>query len=59
MKIDISRKLVKLNGHQAIVRGPVVLARDSRFGDGFIYESAVVSEKDGTVELKPSVKKPA
>jgi hypothetical protein len=41
------------------VRGPVVLARDTRFSDGFIYESAVIKEKNGNVELIPSVKKPS
>jgi DUF1680 family protein len=59
LKMDLSGRLIKLNGHQAIVRGPVVLARDSRFGDGFIYESAVVRENNGYVELQPSAKKPA
>lgn len=59
MKMDLSGRVVKLNGQQAIVRGPVVLARDARFGDGFIYESAVVKENNGYVELQPSAKKPA
>lgn len=59
VKIDITPKLIRQNGYQAILRGPVVLARDTRFNDGFIYESAVVSEKAGTVELAPALKKPA
>jgi uncharacterized protein len=58
LKMDINGKLIKLNGQQAILRGPVVLARDSRFDDGFIYESAVVQEKNGSVILVPSMKKP-
>jgi hypothetical protein len=58
MKMDLSGRLIGLNGYQAIIRGPVVLARDSRFKDGFIYESAVVKENSGKVDLIPSIKKP-
>ncbi len=58
LKIDLTGKLIKLNGQQAIVRGPVVLARDTRFGDGFIYESAVISEKNNRVDLLTSLNKP-
>ena len=43
------------NGCQAIVRGPLVLARDSRFDDGFVDEGVVVqATSDGTVELTPA-----
>ncbi len=59
MQLDLSGRLITLNGEQAILRGPLVLARDTRFGDGFIYESAVVKEKNGKVELLPSGNKPA
>lgn len=59
MRMDLTGRLVTLNGQQAILRGPVVLARDARFGDGFIYESAVVRENKGKVDLLPSTKKPA
>jgi len=59
LKLDLSGRLITLNGEQAILRGPLVLARDARFGDGFIYESAVVKEKNGKVELLPSGNKPA
>ncbi len=59
LKMDLTGRLLTLNGYQAIVRGPVVLARDARFGDGFIYESAVVMEKSGKVDLVPSTKRPA
>lgn len=59
LKFDLSGRLVKLNGQQAILRGPVVLARDSRLGDGYVYESAVIRDNNGKVELLPSVKKPA
>jgi DUF1680 family protein len=59
VKLDMAGRLIMLDGQQAIVRGPVVLARDARFNDGFVYETAVVSERNGYVELKPSDKKPA
>lgn len=56
--LDLTGHIISLNGQQAILRGPVVLARDTRFGDGFIYESAVIKEKGGVVDLTPSVKVP-
>lgn len=56
VKLDLTGRLVNLNGYQAIIRGPVVLARDSRFKDGFIYESAVIKEKNGKVNLISSDK---
>jgi uncharacterized protein len=59
LKLDMNGRMILLNGYQAILRGPVVLARDTRFADGFVYESAVVKDKDGTVELLTSSKKPA
>jgi DUF1680 family protein len=59
LKMDLTGRVITLNGYQALVRGPVVLARDTRFGDGFIYESAVIKERNGNVELIPSVKKPS
>jgi hypothetical protein len=59
LNMDLTVRLVTLNGYQAIVRGPVVLARDARFGDGYIYESAFVKEKNGKVDLAPSLEKPA
>ena len=40
------------------MRGPVVLARDTRFNDGFIYESAVIRDENGKIKLTPSSKKP-
>ena len=53
VKLDLRARLVERNQAQAIVRGPVVLARDSRFGDGFVDEASVVVSKDGYVELTP------
>lgn len=58
LKLDLSGRLISLNGFQAIMRGPVLLARDSRFGDGFVDEAAVIQNKDNRVELAPASKKP-
>ena len=58
LKLDLSARLIRQNGYQAILRGPVVLARDTRFKDGFIYESAVINEKNGEVDIVPSSHKP-
>ncbi len=55
--MDLRGRLIARNGYQAILRGPLVLARDARFSDGFIYESAVVRDQDGFVDLKPSSSK--
>ncbi len=59
MQLDMRGRLIALNGCQAIFRGPVVLARDTRFNDGFVYESAVIKNQDSKVDLKPSESKPA
>jgi hypothetical protein len=58
VKMDMRGRLITKNDYQAIVRGPIVLARDTRFNDGFIYESAVVRDQEGFVELKSSTSKP-
>jgi hypothetical protein len=54
----LTARLVVLNGHQAIVRGPVVLARDTRFGNGDVDEPVVVSHKNFIVDINPSSVKP-
>ena len=51
VKLDLRARLVEHNNHQAIVRGPVVFARDSRFADGFVDETSTIQSKDGYVEL--------
>ena len=57
---DMRGRLLTRDGYQAICRGPVVLARDSRFGDGFVDETSVVQhDKEHYVELKPAADKPA
>jgi len=58
VKLNMSGRLITLNGHQAIMRGPVLLARDSRFNDGFVDETAIVQSKNNLVELLPSSIKP-
>lgn len=58
LNLDLTGRLVTLNGHQAILRGPVALARDSRFDDGYVDETAVIQNKNNMVELQPSDKKP-
>ncbi|MCQ2288382.1 MAG: glycoside hydrolase family 127 protein [Muribaculaceae bacterium] len=50
---EMSARLEKLNGFQAIVRGPITLARDNRFNDGHVDEACIIpADKDGKVELK-------
>ncbi len=58
LKLEMTGRLITLNGYQAIIRGPVVMARDTRFNDGYVYESAVVKDNSGKVELLVSNKKP-
>lgn len=53
LKLDLRARLMELNQAQAIVRGPVVLSRDSRFADGDIDEASVIASKDGYVEVEP------
>jgi DUF1680 family protein len=56
LKLDLRGRLVNLNGFQVILRGPILLARDSRFNDGFVDETAVVQNKDNFVELFQAAK---
>ncbi|MCK5702293.1 MAG: glycoside hydrolase family 127 protein [Cyclobacteriaceae bacterium] len=58
LQLDLRGRLVKLNGHAAISRGPIVLTRDSRFEDGFVDEAAFIQHKDNVVELQVSDTKP-
>ena len=51
IRLDLRARLVEQNQAQAIVRGPIVLARDSRFNDGFIDETSQIVSKEGYVEL--------
>ncbi len=55
LSLDMTAHVVEQSGCQAIVRGPLVLARDSRFDDGFVDEGVVIqTASDGTVELTPA-----
>lgn len=49
----IDTEVKELNGMQAVVRGPVVFARDSRFGDGDVDECCVIPVSgNGSVETR-------
>ena len=50
---------MNLNGYQAIVRGPVVLARDARFGDGLYLRISCGERKKRKGRSGPFLKKPA
>ncbi len=58
LQLDLRGRLVKLNGHAAILRGPIVLSRDSRFEDGFVDEAALIQHDNGIVDLQVSDYKP-
>lgn len=51
LNLDTRGRIKKLNNYVAIEKGPLVLARDTRFNDGFIDETAQIQAKDGYVEL--------
>lgn len=53
LELDMRARLVELNHCQAVVRGPILLARDSRFEDGDVDETSVIQGKDGYVEAIP------
>lgn len=59
LTLDMRAHVVELNNMQAILRGPVLLARDSRFRDGDVDEAAVIYQKDGYVELTPVTDRPS
>lgn len=59
LQLDVRGRVVKENNYAAILKGPVVLARDTRLSKGFVDEAARIVEKDGYVELKPASHKPA
>lgn len=51
---DMQARLVQMNDMQAIERGPVVLARDTRFHDGYVDEACLIPAHDGDiVDLEP------
>jgi DUF1680 family protein len=50
--------VVYQNGFQAVMRGPIVLARDTRFGDGDVDEASVINSRKNIADIKVSDKKP-
>jgi hypothetical protein len=58
LQLDLRGRLAKLNGHTALIRGPVVLARDSRFDDGFVDEAALIQHENKIVNIRVSDFKP-
>lgn len=59
LKLDLQGKMVVLNNYIAVVRGPVILARDSRFNDGFVDETIAIEHNKGyKVSLEPLNDKP-
>ena len=58
LQLDLRGRIVQLNNYTAVLRGPVVLARDSRFNDGFVDEAISIQQKDGRVDLQISEEKP-
>ncbi|MFQ8804204.1 MAG: hypothetical protein ACLR8Y_02525 [Alistipes indistinctus] len=52
-------RLTELNGYQAIERGPVVLARDTRLGEGLSMKPASCKRVADMCELMPVTDKPA
>ncbi|MDO5572254.1 MAG: glycoside hydrolase family 127 protein [Bacteroidales bacterium] len=51
---DLRGKVTHKKHCMAINRGPIVLARDTRFKDGYIDQTSTIVEKDGFVDLKLS-----
>lgn len=51
LNFDISTRIVRQNNMQAVVHGPLVFARDSRFADGDVDECAAIQcSADGIVQ---------
>lgn len=49
----LAAKVERLNGMQALTRGPLVFARDSRYNDGDVDECGVIKENEnGEVDMK-------
>ncbi len=58
LQLDLRGRLVKLKGHSAILRGPLVLARYSKFEDGFVDEAVIIQHKNNIVDVQISDTKP-
>lgn len=54
IQLDMRTKVQELNHCVALLRGPIVLARDTRFGDGFVDECVEFKpDAEGYVDVKP------
>jgi DUF1680 family protein len=53
LKLDLGGRVVYNGNYTAILRGPVVLARDSRFPDAFPDDVALPQQKNGRIKLTP------
>ncbi len=58
LQLDLRGRLVKLNGHAALLRGPIALTRDSRFNDGFVDEAVIIQHENNIVDIQISETKP-
>ncbi len=59
LELDLRGRLYQQDGQQALIRGPVVLARDNRFNDGALCEAAVIKSKGDEVSMTPDPEKPS
>lgn len=55
VSMNLQTRLERLNNCQAVTRGPIVFARDSRFADGDVDVAAVIqADATGVIDAKPS-----
>jgi DUF1680 family protein len=58
LKFDMHCRVEKLDHHYALVRGPIVLARDSRAGEGYVDETSEIQMGDESCRLIANDVKP-
>jgi len=59
IRFDMKAKIHQIENSFAITKGPIVLARDSRFEDGYIFEPAMLPENiNGTIDIKQNINIP-
>ena len=58
LKLDLRGRILELGRFHAVVRGPIVLARDTRFADGAVDEVVEPRGKDGYIQLVPVAEHP-
>lgn len=54
INFDMNPRVKRLDNCEAIIWGPIALARDSRFNDGFVDEAVTVVNNNGSVNLTPA-----